>query len=344
VLALGSIIIGAGACGDSGNGGHLFESTPRKTGAQPGVGGGQGLGDSGGTDSPGDGGTADTLLGGYPPGQGGSPVTGGSSTRTGGAPPGSTGGRSTGGSPPTNTGGSSSSTGPCTWNGGPSSSSGELTCYWFSQGTATAQGCPSYKTYCGYCGTESGSSSGGGACPSGISTSVTNIGTQHFAALKGPGGNFANGKYCGMCVEVSYGGKTITATVVDACATCNSDAHVDLNPSGAVALGLGQGSATGDATNGVTWKTVDCPVTGNIVAVSNNGYMGQFYFQNVAFPVASATAGGHSASQQYAYWDFGTAVGGQQVTLTDSVGHTITGTLPSSGSGNIGKQFPLTCQ
>jgi expansin (peptidoglycan-binding protein) len=348
-LALGTIIIGAGACGDSGSGGHLFESSSRKSGSQPGVGGGQELGDSGGTDSLGDGGTAatdeggsgaDTLLGGYPPGQGGSPVTGGSSTGTGGAPPGSTGGRSTGGSPAANTGGSN--TGTCTFTGGPSSSSGELTCYWFSQGTATGQGCSSYKTYCGYCGTESGS--GSGTCPSGISNTVTNIANpQYFVALTGPGGNFANGRYCGMCVEVTYGGRTIIATVVDACATCTSNAHVDLSLSASVALGLGQGSATGHATSGVTWRTVNCPVTGNIVAVANNGYTGQFYFQNVAFPVASATAGGRTASQQYGYWDFGAAVGGQSVTLRDTVGHTVTGTLPSS-SGSIGTQFPLTCQ
>jgi hypothetical protein len=173
---------------------------------------------------------------------------------------------------------------------------------------------------------------------------VSNISTPYLAAFRGPGGSFGAGKYCGMCVEVSYGGNTIIATIVEACATCNSDAHIDLAAPGGVALGLGQGSAPRDVTSGVSWRAVDCPVTGNIVAVSNNGNTTQFYFQNLAFPVASATAAGHTAVQQYAYWDFGTTVGGQQVTLRDAVGHTVTGTLPSSGSGSIGAQFPLTCQ
>ena len=353
VLALGSLIIGIGACGDSNNGDHLFETRPHATGSQTGVGGTEDLGEAGGSDSPGEGGTAASeagsgstpQFGGYPTGLGGSPIVGGNSARTGGVPPGSTGGRNTGGSPTGgyNTG-NTGNAGTCTFSGGPSSSNGQLTCYWFGQGTSTGLGCPSYKTYCGYCGTESGS--GGGTCPTGIQDSVTNIASpEYFAALPGPGGNFGNGAYCGMCVQVSYGGKTIVATVIDACATCNLSApHVDLSLSASIALGLGQGSTPGNPSSGVTWKTVNCPVTGSIVAVSNNDYMGQFYFQNVAFPVASATAGGRTASQEYGYWDFGAAVGGQQVTLRDTVGHSVTGTLPNSASGTIGAQFPLTCQ
>ena len=59
---------------------------------------------------------------------------------------------------------------------------------------------------------------------------------------------------------------------------------------------------------------------------------------------ASAVAGGHTASQSFGYWDFGTTVGGQSVTLTDTVGHTITGTIPGSSGGSVGAQFPMTCQ
>jgi hypothetical protein len=236
--------------------------------------------------------------------------------------------------------GGGNGTGGCTWSGGPASSGdGELTCYWFSQGTSTGGGCPSYKTYCGYCGTESGG--GGGTCPSGIDDSVTNTATNYFAAF--PIGTFAQGKYCGMCVDVSYGGKTITATIVDECATCtDSGGHIDLGLSAAIALGLGQGNATGNPKSGVTWDAVACPVTGNIVAVFN-GSSSQIYFQNVAFPVASASAGGATATQSTGFWNFGTAVGGKSVTLTDTLGHTITGTIPTSSGGSIGAQFPATC-
>jgi expansin (peptidoglycan-binding protein) len=170
---------------------------------------------------------------------------------------------------------------------------------------------------------------------------VPNTATAYFAAF--PAGLFGQGAYCGMCVDVTYQGKTITATIVDECGTCASGNHLDLSASAAAALGLGQNGTTGDATSGVTWSAVDCPVTGDIVGVFNNGYGGQIYFQNVSFPVASATAGGHTAVQAFGYWDFGASVAGQPVTLKDTVGHTVTGTIPSKSGGSVGAQFPLKC-
>jgi hypothetical protein len=179
-------------------------------------------------------------------------------------------------------------------------------------------------------------------CPSGIDDTVPNTSTApYFVAF--PVGSFGQGVYCGMCVDVTYQGKTVTATVVDECATCGSAGHIDLSLQTAVALGLGQNGATGDATSGVRWSAVDCPVSGNIVGVYNNGYAGQIYFQDVAFPVASAKAAGHTATQSSGFWDFGTAVAGQAVTLTDTLGHTVTGTIPTSSGGSVGVQFPKTC-
>ena len=232
----------------------------------------------------------------------------------------------------------------CTWSGGPPPGP-QLTCYYFGQGTSTGGGCPSFKTYCGYCGTESGSV-GAGACPAGINDSVANTGTgTYFAALAGPGGAFGAGKFCGACVDVTYGGTTITATVIDACATCVGGlaTDLDLSLSAARALGIGVGTAGGHPTTGVTWKTVSCPVTGNVVAQYNAGYAGQIYFQNVRFPVASATAGGTTGFQANGYWDFGASAAGKSVTLKDTLGHTITGTIPSSSGGSIGAQFPASC-
>jgi hypothetical protein len=252
-----------------------------------------------------------------------------SSSSSGGSSSGS--GSSSGGNP---------GSGGCTWSSGPSTASGELTCYWFGQGTSTGGGCSSFKTYCGYCGTESGG--GGGTCPSGINDSVSNTSTgSYFAAF--PVGSFGQGSYCGMCVDVSYQGKTVTATIVDECATCTgSSSHIDLSLGAAVALGVGQGGSTGDPTSGVTWKAVACPVSGDIVAVYN-GSSSQIYFQNVAFPVASASAGGNTASQQNGFWNFNNLVGGKSVTLKDTLGHQITGTIPTSSGQSIGAQFPQTC-
>lgn len=233
----------------------------------------------------------------------------------------------------------------CTWTAGPSSNDGLLTCYDFGQGTSQGGGCPSYKTYCGYCGTEASGPSGG-ACQMGHSDSVANVGTGQYFAAFAQSSAFGNGAYCGMCVDVSYQGHTITATIVDECATCGGDtAHIDLSLDAAQALGIGVGNAIGDPSSGVTWQAVSCPVTGDIYA-QFNGSSSQIYFQNMTFPVASATAGGHTAHQdnaQSGYWDFGANVAGETVTLTDTLGHTTSGVIPGSSGTVQGAQFTDSC-
>jgi hypothetical protein len=236
----------------------------------------------------------------------------------------------------------------CSWTSGPSANgTGELTCYSFHQGTATGGGCPSYKTFCGYCGTESSGPSGGW-CEMGATDSVQNIGTgQYFAAFPGgsgdPGSPFGQGNYCGMCVNVTYQGRSILATIVDECSTCSSNGHIDLSLAAAQALGIGVGGTSGDV-NGVTWSAASCPVSGYIYAMYNNGGSNQVYFQNVTFPVASArTSGGATGNLTNGFWNFGSNIGGQTVTLTDTLGHTTSGVMPG-GSGPItGAQFPDQC-
>jgi hypothetical protein len=202
--------------------------------------------------------------------------------------------------------------------------------------------CSTHKTFCGYCGTETGSTNGN-FCPSGITDAVPNTSTApYFAAF--PIGTFAQGQFCGMCVSITLNGRSIVATIVDECATCPQAGHLDLSLTAAAALGLTGNN--GDAT-GVSWHAVSCPVSTaapNIVAVFNGGYSGQIYFQNVVFPVAKAVAAGHTATQSSGFWDFGTAVAGQSVTLTDTLGHVVTGTIPGSSGGSVGTQFPMVCQ
>ncbi len=310
---------------------------------------GGGLVPTGGVDTGGSPPAGGAVTGGAAP-TGGAPTSGGTVTggleatgaaQPGGAPP--TGGTEPGGgAPPTGGTPASGGTDACVWSDGPSSSDGELTCYWFGQGTARAPECPEFKTYCGYCGTETGERGDNqDPCPVGfIQNQVENIPTVHFAAF--PLGEFAAGAYCGMCVEVSYDGYTVVATVVDACGSCNAG-HIDLSLSAAEALGMT--GWNGNPKSGVTWRAVGCPATGEIMATFNGGYQGQVYFQNLAFPIASAVAAGHSATMNNAFWDFGAIVAGEQVTLTDVVGHQVTGTIPTSPSGgSIGAQFELSCQ
>ena len=203
-----------------------------------------------------------------------------------------------------------------------------------------------FKTACGYTGTESGTPSGGSCGQTSFTDSVTNIANPtYFAAFKD--NDPAHPMNCGLCAEISYAGHTITATVVDDCATCDDTGHLDLSMSAADVLGLTQG--TGNPHSGITWKSVSCPVTGDIMASYNldgggNPVAGQIYFQNVVFPVTGATGGGRTANFNFGFWDFGMDMSGMSVTLTDATGDTATGTIPGGkSSGSIGAQFPDVC-
>lgn len=223
----------------------------------------------------------------------------------------------------------SSATAACTWSGAPSyQGSGSFTWYYFGQGTSMQNG--QYKTACGYTGTESGQSD--------TVANIANSGiakNTYFAAIPGAN-NFDTVGSCGMCVEITNGGTKIIATIIDECPTdngqnpaCASASHLDLSYDAWKALGYSVGNPSG-----TSWKAVGCPVTGNIVATLNS--QGQVYFQNLAFPIAKVTSGGSQATQtQYGYWN----VGSGSVTLTDVLGHSITGNLPGNG-GDIGVQFP----
>jgi hypothetical protein len=240
--------------------------------------------------------------------------------------------------------GGSASTATCTMSNGLSSSSGQLTCYYFGQGRGpeVCNGADAYKLNCGYCGSEGSAS--GNACNASHNDTVQNISTgDYFAAVP----NWGQGENCGLCLSITYQSKTIVATVIDNCASCGSG-HVDLSPSAGAALGMGTGTGQTENPTGVTWKSVACPVgTSPIVAGYNGAYSGQIYFQNVAFPVASAyaTFGGtkHQAQLTNGMWDFGEALyPGDSITLTDILGHTVSGKIGSNGAG-IGVQFPTTC-
>jgi hypothetical protein len=211
---------------------------------------------------------------------------------------------------------------------------GEFTCYTFKQGTVNN------KTFCGYQGSEAAGPGGSGACQAGMldfSDTVPNIaGNSGYFAAFPSGSAFGQGTYCGMCVDVTYGGQTLMGTIVDECATCGDSAqHIDLSVNLARALGIGVGGVIGNP-QGVTWKAVACPITSHIQAVwnNNNPAGGQVYFQNVVFPVKSVSG----ASQSDGIWS--TITNGSTHTLTDMEGHTVTAAIVT---GDIGVQFPATC-
>jgi hypothetical protein len=151
-----------------------------------------------------------------------------------------------------------------------------------------------------------------------------------------------------MCVNVTYAGKTLMATVADECPSGSNPLcgvgsnHLDLSAALARDLGFGVGGVVGNPSN-VTWAAVACPISsnsGHIVEVFN-GSATQVYFQNTVWPVKSVSVNGTAATQPNGYWQLPSGSG--PISMTDTYGHTITGTLPGTNNGSLGIQFPATC-
>jgi hypothetical protein len=288
---------------------------------------------------------------------GGARATGGASGGASGGMTGS-GGRSTGGSTGagnapgsggmTGSGGSPGSGGvtatSCSGLMPSASGNGEFTHYNFGQGTAKGeQGM--YQTACGYLGSESGQTD-----------TVQNIANMspakntYFAAIPGNSSSDFNTRgYCGTCVQISNGGHTIIATIIDECPgnsnpICQRDANGELDLSVDAFNALGFGS-NGNPT-GTSWKAVPCPVSGNVVVRIKQS--NEAYIENSILAIKSVSGPGGSASRtSYGSWHFNSNIGsGSQLTLTDAADRTIQVTLSSGATDqnqDTGKQFP-TCQ
>ena len=73
-----------------------------------------------------------------------------------------------------------------------------------------------------------------------------------------------------------------------------------------------------------------------MVEISFNG-PNELYIQNMVVPVQSVSMGGQNGNHtSYGSWQFGAAVQGQTITITDVAGRMITVTA----NGDTGKQFP----
>ncbi|HET9955380.1 MAG TPA: carbohydrate binding domain-containing protein, partial [Polyangiaceae bacterium] len=165
----------------------------------------------------------------------------------------------TGGGGGMGTGGSSGGGGECKdefWSGY-AAGQGSVTRYDFSQGTSLPA--------CAYVITHKGAGRDGDwDTVEGISTGDGG----YFGAMNTS--DYKNGAACGACVEVSYNGKKVVATIVDECPigtnpVCTAG-HIDLSrkairqlESNASLEHLGKGG-----NGSVSWRYVACPVTGNV--------------------------------------------------------------------------------
>jgi hypothetical protein len=226
----------------------------------------------------------------------------------------------------------------CTLSGSPSPGSGSFTYYYFSQGTYKDPNSGKYQTACGYLGTANG-----------MTDTVENVGTpNYFVAIPGKNSNdFSNSKYCGGCVQLTNGGNSVIATVIDECPQDSNpkciNAHLDVSKTAFDKLGYTAGDPTG-----TTWKFVPCPVTGNVKVRVKNGNPNEIYIENAILALQSVTMNGSQANRQsYGAWHFGGNISaGATLTLTDVASRTITVTVANTNQGqnqDTGKQFP-TCQ
>jgi expansin (peptidoglycan-binding protein) len=151
-------------------------------------------------------------------------------------------------------------------------------------------------------------------------------------------------------VQLTNGGKSVVATVIDECpASSNSvcsqvsdPTHLDVSTSAFDQLGY----SVGDPSN-TTWKFVPCPVSGGVVVRVKSGNPNEIYIENVVLPVASVTLNGQAATHTaYGSWHWSNNLAaGSVLTITDIDGASITVTLASTSQDQnqqMSAQFP-TC-
>ena len=223
------------------------------------------------------------------------------------------------------------------------SGNGEFTHYNFGQGTAKGE-LGMYQTACGYLGSESGQTD-----------TVMNIANggmaknTYFAAIPGnSSSDFNTRNYCGTCVQITNGGKTIIATIIDECPedsnpVCkqNASGELDLSVDAFNALGFANGNPSG-----TSWKAVPCPITTNVVVRIKQS--NEAYIEGSILAITGVSGpGGNASKTSYGSWHFNSNIGsGSQLTLTDAAGRTLQVTLSSGATDqnqDTGKQFPA-CQ
>jgi expansin (peptidoglycan-binding protein) len=156
---------------------------------------------------------------------------------------------------------------------------GQATVYWFGQGTVNFG-----NIACGFGITPGNLGNGQGDAVTGIAD------PNLFVAINTT--NYRGSAACGACVEISYQGRTVNATVVDECPiasnpTCTAG-HLDLSRGAWNAL---TNNAGGTEISGVNWRFAPCGGTGNVtieLKEPGNAYWNQFLVRGHRFPIAKA--------------------------------------------------------
>lgn len=244
-------------------------------------------------------------------GTGGAPGSGGAGSGGSG-----TGGTASGGAGSGGTGsggaGTGGSSGTCEaeWDG---TNDGSITRYWFAQGTVEHG-----NVACNFGLGNVGSESGGDRVTGIVTGNVTALGGNYFGAMNTA--DYDGAAACGACVELSATNgattRSVVLTIVDECPIGSNPlcttGHIDLSVDAYAALQLPAGhwgNGTAQPTGNVSWKYVDCPVSGNVQfrLKENNASWNEVIVLNHRMPIDTVQVhvGGNwvdAIRQSYNFW------------------------------------------
>jgi expansin (peptidoglycan-binding protein) len=218
---------------------------------------------------------------------------------------------------------------------------GQATVYWFAQGTVN-----NGNVACNFGIRPGNPGNGQGDAVNGLPN------PELFIAMNTT--NYRGASACGACVEMTYQGRNVTATVADECPigsnpTC-TPGHLDLSRGAWNAL---TNNAAGTEINGVNWRFVPCAGEANVtieLKEPENLYWNQFLVRGHRFPVAKAEvelANGtwvEAARQGYNYFEPPEGVmGTYRVRVTDVNGGIIEEQLELA-AGPQGGNAQFACQ
>ncbi|KAK1063533.1 hypothetical protein LTR12_006644 [Friedmanniomyces endolithicus] len=149
--------------------------------------------------------------------------------------------------------------------------------------------------------------------------------------------NWDDAGNCGGCVAVTYGGKTVTAMIVDECPGCGTN-HLDLFPTAFSAL-----ASPSAGVIDVTWDYVPCPVTGPLQIHMKSG-VSEYWFSAQVVNAHRRTSKMEVSTNQGASWTTATRMTYNFFEISSGVGANSAWIRLTSQTGTtvVVKNVPMT--
>ncbi|KAK0853067.1 hypothetical protein LTR91_023410 [Friedmanniomyces endolithicus] len=149
--------------------------------------------------------------------------------------------------------------------------------------------------------------------------------------------NWDDAGNCGGCVAVTYGGKTVTAMIVDECPGCGTN-HLDLFPTAFSAL-----ASPSAGVIDVTWDYVPCPVTGPLQIHMKSG-VSEYWFSAQVVNAHRRTSKMEVSTNQGASWTTATRMTYNFFEISSGIGANSAWIRLTSQTGTmvVVKNVPMT--